>query len=217
VLVAPKQAVPIFPLPGVVLFPRTALPLHVFELRYRTMVREALSAERLLVLALRKPGWERDDPGSPGFFPLGCLARFERVEWLPNDCYDILVTGLCRVEIGAPVREYPYRAARVRPRPQDPVAEDDPLIELERGALLDVITRIVRRAGGQPEALAGHATFEDAVNAACMALPFDHGERMALLRIDSLFERSQRVRALMEARLRRAPRREDATEGGETN
>jgi Lon protease-like protein len=216
VLVAPKQAVPIFPLPGVVLFPRAVLPLHVFELRYRTMVREALSAERLLVLAMLKPGWERDYRGSPEFFPLGCLARFERVEWLPNDCYDILVTGLCRVEIGTPVREYPYRAARVRLRPQDPIAEDDPLIELERGALLDALTRILRRAGGEASTLGAQATFEDAVNAACMTLAIDDEERMGLLQLDSLFDRSRRVRALMEARLRQPPPAK-AGEGGEAN
>ena len=214
--VVPKQAVPIFPLPGVVLFPRTMLPLHVFELRYRTMVREALSAERLLVLALLKPGWEVDYHGSPEFFPLGCLARFEQVEWLPNDCYDIRVSGLCRVEIGRPVREYPYRAAPVRPRPQEPFGEDDPLIALERRALLDAFSRLVRVAGVEAEGLNETLAFEDAVNAACMALTLDDATRMALLDCDSLIERSRHVRALMEAHLRRRP--PPATgEGGEAN
>jgi len=216
VQIVPKQAVPIFPLPGVVLFPRTMVPLHVFELRYRTMVREALSAERLLVLALLKPGWDRDYHGSPEFHPLGCLARFEQVEWLPNDCYDIRVSGLCRVEIGPPVREYPYRAARVRPRPQDPFGEDDPLIALERRALLDAFTRLARRAGGNAEAVTEKLAFEDAVNAACMTLALDETTRMALLDLDSLIERSRRVRELMEARLRRKPPAA-AGEGGEAN
>jgi Lon protease-like protein len=216
VQIVPKQAVPIFPLPGVVLFPRTMLPLHVFELRYRTMVREALSAERLLVLALLKPGWERDYHGSPEFFPLGCLARFEQVEWLPNDCYDIRVSGLCRVEIGRPVREYPYRSARVRPRPQDPLGEDDPLIVLERRALLDAFARLTRLAGGTAEGVTETLAFEDAVNAACMALALDDATRMALLHLDSLVERSCRVRELMEARLRRRPPAATG-EGGESN
>ena len=214
--IVPKQAVPIFPLPGVVLFPRTMLPLHVFELRYRTMVREALSGERLLVLALLKPGWDRDYHGSPEFFPLGCLARFEQVEWLPNDCYDIRVSGLCRVEIDRPVREYPYRAARVRPRPQDPFGEDDPLIVLERRALLDAFTRLTRLAGGAAEGISEKLAFEDAVNAACMTVALDDSTRMALLDFDNLIDRSRRVRELMEARLRRKPPTAGG-EGGEAN
>ena len=34
--------VPIFPLPGAILFPRSQLPLHIFEPRYREMVRDAI-------------------------------------------------------------------------------------------------------------------------------------------------------------------------------
>jgi hypothetical protein len=87
--------VPVFPLPGIVLFPGTTLPLHVFELRYRTMVRDALSGGRQLAMAVLKPGWELDYYGSPEFHDLGCLVRFDEVEWLPNDCYDLRVTGGC--------------------------------------------------------------------------------------------------------------------------
>ena len=38
--IEPRQPVPVFPLPNVVLFPRAVVPLHIFELRYRTMIRE---------------------------------------------------------------------------------------------------------------------------------------------------------------------------------
>ena len=44
---APKRPVPVFPLPGVVLFPNGEMSLRVFELRYRTMVRDALSSAAL--------------------------------------------------------------------------------------------------------------------------------------------------------------------------
>ena len=70
---APTQPVPVFPLPTVVLFPHAVVPLHIFELRYRTMVRDALSGERVIALALLKPGWEREYHASPEFHALGCL------------------------------------------------------------------------------------------------------------------------------------------------
>ena len=104
-----------FPLPGVVLFPGAEMRLHVFELRYRTMVRDALSGERRIALATLSPGWERDYEASPAFHPLGCVARFEEVSWLPNDCYDLRVRGTLRVRFRDPSREFPYRACAVEP------------------------------------------------------------------------------------------------------
>ena len=143
----PKHPVPVFPLPGIVLFPHTTMPLHVFELRYRTMVRDALSEERMIALALLKSGWEQDYYGSPEFHPLGCLARFEEVEWLPNDCYDLKVQGVARVRFTRIVKEFPYRAARVEMLPQDPYTEDDPLIEMEKEALAATFERLLVALG----------------------------------------------------------------------
>src|SRR5262245_10900341 len=103
---APRRPVPVFPLAELVLFPRGEMALRVFELRYRTLVRDALSSERLIAIATLAPGWEREE-GNPSFHPLGCVARFEDVEWLPNDHYDLRVRGTTRVHFGRAVREYP--------------------------------------------------------------------------------------------------------------
>src|SRR5438105_13408269 len=96
----PRRPVPVFPLPGLVVFPHVVVPLHVFELRYRTLVRDALSSERLIALALLEPGWESEYHGSPAYHALASLARFDEVEWLPNDCYDLKLRAVARVELG---------------------------------------------------------------------------------------------------------------------
>ncbi len=211
---APQHPVPVFPLPELVLFPRVVIPLHVFELRYRALVRDALAGERLLVMALLKPGWERDYRGSPEFFPLGCLARIDAVEWLPNDCYNLKVAGLARVRLERIAREYPYRAARVQLIPQEPFADDDPLVGIERRALFEAFTRVARDLGS-PAALRDDVPLEPLVNHVCMSLAMDPGEKLALLELDSVLERSRRVRDALERSLKRpAPR---APEGGERN
>src|SRR6185369_10403756 len=114
---APRRPVPVFPLPGVVLFPGAEMSLHVFELRYRTMVRDALSGERRIGLATLAPGWERDYEASPAFHALGCVARFEDVSWLPNDCYDLRVRGTLRVRFGRPASGSTGQATRRTPSP----------------------------------------------------------------------------------------------------
>ena len=215
---APRQPVPVFPLSGAVLFPAAVLPLHVFELRYRAMVRDALSGERLIALALLKPGWERDDYPSPGFFPVGCLARCEEVEWLPDDCYDLKVLGLSRVRFERVMREYPYRTARVSLMPQEPFSEDDPLVELERRALIEAYARVAKRMAPESKgagAPAPESRFEPLVNSICMALAAGADAKLALLEMDSIVERSRRVREMLESWLRRPA--EGHSSGGERN
>ena len=52
--------VPVFALPNVVLFPKTYLPLHIFEPRYREMVDDAVMGGQCIGMALLKEGWESD-------------------------------------------------------------------------------------------------------------------------------------------------------------
>jgi uncharacterized protein len=196
----PSRPVPVFPLPGLVLFPHVAVPLHVFELRYRTMVRDALAGDRLIALALLRPGWELDYSGSPEFHSLGCLARIDNVEWLPNDCYDLQVRGLSRVRFSRLAREFPYRACYVELEPQHPLPEEDPLVRIERQALLDACRRLAAAHGGQapPDGLA----YEPLVNAVCAGSPMSPPEKLALLEMDSVIERGRKVREWVERRVR---------------
>lgn len=205
---APTRPVPVFPLPNVVLFPRARLPLHVFELRYRTMVREALSAERLIAMALLEPGWEGDYHGSPAFLPVGCVGHVDRVEWLPDDCYNLQLVGLSRVRFLKMEREFPYRACRVRALDDHPYPEDDPLVRIEKQALWEAY-QALRRAGGPaapPEARPlPDADYATLVNGICTFAEIEPREKYALLELDSVIERGRRVRACLEQRLRRDP------------
>ena len=209
---APHHPVAVFPLPDVVLFPHAALPLHIFELRYRTMVREALSAGRLITLAVLKPGWEKEYRDAPEYHALGCLAHIDDVEWLPNDCYDLRVIGLTRVRIGRPVIEYPYRSARVELVPQAPYPEDDPLVEIERQALAAACQHwrdgVVMPGEHAPDAACAEGRYEALVNAAAMGLGVPAAEKLAWLSLDSVLERGRQVRECLERRLRapQAPR-----------
>src|SRR5207247_6329791 len=119
-----------------VLFPGVTAQLNVFEVRYRAMVRDALSHHRTLALAVLLPGYELDYHGSPQFHPMGCLGRVEQVEWLPDERYDLRVVGTMRVRFVRIEREFPYRTARVELLPQHPYAEDDPLVQLAKRSLL---------------------------------------------------------------------------------
>ena len=209
----PKQ-IPVFALPDVVLFPHAPLPLHVFELRYRTMVRDVLSTHRSFALALFQSGWERQPRRNPPIHPLACLARIEEVEWLVNDCYDLTVVGTQRIRLGREVRDYPYRTAFAHPHDEHPFTADDPLSELPRRALIDSVERLAQRESVHPAlaaALDPQIGFAAVVNRVAMHLQIAAETRLSLLGMDNLIERSQRVRELVELQLRKPPRRGDGT------
>src|SRR5947209_4114241 len=87
------EAVPLFPLPNVVLFPRAVLPLHIFEERYRAMMADALAGDRQVAMALLKPGWEKNYYARPAIEPVVCLGRILSHERLPDGCYNFLLQG----------------------------------------------------------------------------------------------------------------------------
>jgi hypothetical protein len=193
----PAQLVPVFPLPGVVLFPHAEMGLHVFEVRYRTLVRDALQGQRQLALATLAPGWEGEYEGSPAFHDLACVASFEEVVWLPNDCYQLRIRGQARVRLGRAVREFPYRACLSDAVPDMPYTEDDPLAQVARQGLLEERTRLAPLA---TEAWLAPPTLEDDATLAAVSgvlatqarLP---GEvKLALLAEDDVVERARLLR-----------------------
>jgi ATP-dependent Lon protease len=105
----------IFPLPNLVLFPRVMQPLRIFESRYRALVEDALRTDRLIAMALLKPGWESTYEAQPPIESVLCLGRVVTHRRLPDGRYNILLLGLQRAEICQELpRTRPFRQARVR-------------------------------------------------------------------------------------------------------
>jgi ATP-dependent Lon protease len=104
----------LFPLPNLVLFPHVIQPLRVFERRYVDLLQDALSSDRLITMALLRPGWELDYEGRPPIAPVACLGRVLTWQAQPKGQYNLLLVGLRRVRI---VRELPgersFREAEV--------------------------------------------------------------------------------------------------------
>jgi len=105
--------VPLFPLSTVVFFPNTLLPLHVFEPRYKQMVEDVSASERIIGMALLKPGWESNYYGNPEVFDVVGMGRIVSSESFEDGRINIVLYGLKRVKILEIMKERPYRVARV--------------------------------------------------------------------------------------------------------
>jgi len=106
-------SVPLFPLPRLVHLPGALLPLHVFEPRYRTMIRDARAGERLLGMALLRPGYEAGYDGNPAVEPHVCVGRIALEQALADGRWNLLLVGLRRARIVEEDWSRPYRVARV--------------------------------------------------------------------------------------------------------
>lgn len=119
------SALPLFPLPQTVLFPGALLPLHIFEPRYRTMVREALETHQTLCVTLVTSALPVDSHGHPEIARVaGVGVIVDHVE-LPGGRFNILLRGRARVALDELPFEAPYRRARAEvlvdePGPVDP-------------------------------------------------------------------------------------------------
>ena len=113
---------PMFPL-GTVLLPGGVLPLHVFEPRYRMMVRAVLGGDGELGIVLIERGHEVG--GGDTRFSVACLARVAQSEELPDGRFAIAVVGLEPIDVVEWLPDDPYpraRVARRRPGAPDPDA-----------------------------------------------------------------------------------------------
>jgi len=121
-----RSLLPIFPLPGVVLFPGTLLPLHIFEPRYRAMVSDALAGESLIGMAMLDP--ERFSPERPPVLRLGGAGRIVEQERLDDGRFNIILEGVWRYRIVREEPSAPYRTASVEIAPvkgySDPAREE---------------------------------------------------------------------------------------------
>ncbi|MCS6924128.1 MAG: LON peptidase substrate-binding domain-containing protein [Fimbriimonadales bacterium] len=105
--------IPLFPL-ETVLFPYTALPLHVFEPRYREMVLYCLEHDSPFGVVLIREGSEVGDPNAEPH-EIGTLARIGRLRRLPDGRFHLLALGEERFQIVRLIRgEAPYLKAQVR-------------------------------------------------------------------------------------------------------
>lgn len=188
--------VPIFPLPGAILFPRSQLPLHIFEPRYREMVKDAI--EGAGQIAMIQPLRLDDDNQAP-LYGVGCVGELVGIEELEDGRYNIVLLGSHRFRLVREAEvEASYRCAEVDIEVYDD--SDPPPLSLGQRAEVEREARRLGDALGL--AVDWHAVSrlddEMLVNAIAQVAPFDIGAKQALLEEESLAGRADLLVQLMQ-------------------
>jgi Lon protease-like protein len=203
------RALPIFPLPSAALFPGCGLPLHVFEPRYRDLVRDALAGNKAMAVARLKPGFEENYEGRPAVFEVCGAGVIVDHREHDDGRYDILLRGVSRIRIlneHEPLQSYrvvnaellsdapssPELAAAFHERLRALWPELAPhLPELARD--LGAFTRGAEGAGELSDRLAG-ALLADAEVTQTLIAELDPAERMRIV-TDEIGEIAERLSA----------------------
>ncbi len=191
---------PIFPLPNLVFFPETRLPLHIFEPRYRLMVEEALEGSKRIGMILLKPGWELSYYAAPLVHEYGTVGIIEQSVALPDGRFNIVLNGTVRYRILESIADAPYRTARVVAAPEKQPAS------MEAYALRQWLTELSQRylesLPGKIELPELRSVKLDALtNALIMSLDLSPEEKQILLELDEVAQRCERVGEELQKRI----------------
>jgi Lon protease-like protein len=137
-------AMPVFPLPRVVWFPATTLPLHVFEPRYRRMFADSFAgAHTAMAVAQLRPGWRGNPQDPPPIHEIAGAGRITRHRENSDGTYDVELSGIARVRLHElDPGDLPYRRARAELLLDRSPVEGVPRSDL--GALWSLASQIAR-------------------------------------------------------------------------
>lgn len=191
---------PLFPLPNVVLFPQVFLPLHVFEPRYRAMVADALSGDRVIGMVLLRQGEHEGLHEPPAIYPIGCSGVISHCEQLPDGRYNLVLRGLERFTVEWE-EEHPhgYRRAKVKVLPEPALTALEQIIVAQHRTTLESLLAPITSPSRES---IGAAAMQDVdvVNALSQYLDFEPLEKQALLERPCLRTRAEALVELLEMR-----------------
>ena len=190
--------IPVFPLSGALLLPRTQLPLNIFEPRYLEMIDNVISNNRLIGMIQSKPSEENE------FFLIGCMGRITSFSELTNNRFLITLTGVCRfkilqeLEVLTPYRQFKILCDDFRDDLIKGKGED----EADRERLLEVLKKYLEKNNLQAdwEAINNSST-ELLINSLCILSPYSPEEKQALLEAETLKKRNEILIAMTEMTL----------------
>ncbi|MDE1172383.1 MAG: LON peptidase substrate-binding domain-containing protein [Parvibaculaceae bacterium] len=201
-------AIPLFPLGGVLLLPRTQLPLNIFEPRYLDMVDDVLAGRR--IIGMIQPADEEaalagEDPAlAPPLVSVGCAGRVTSFTETGDGRLFITLTGISRFRVARELSvATPYRQCEADWSPYvDDLVPGFGQDEVARARLLEILTEYLKVNNLQVDWRAIHASSNEAlVNSLSMISPFGLKEKQALLEARTLEDRNQMLIAITEVAL----------------
>ena len=191
------RRLPLFPLEDVVLFPHSMLPLHIFEARYRKMVRDVLGSNRLVAISLQLEKESLEEGNIPRVAHVASVGELVLAQELPDGRFNLVVRGRARIGIDEELSsDEPYRLIAAHEIPDDPAGESSDIDEADT-TLRALVSGLAESIPDGGELLKHVAAAQDTpaalANVVAASLVADAKARQLLLETTDVFERLERL------------------------
>ena len=190
------KRLPLFPLEDVVLFPHSMIPLHIFEARYRKMVRDVLNSNRLMAISLQLEKESIEEGNVPRVAAIASVGELVLAQELPDGRYNLVVRGRARIAIDEELpSDEPYRLITAHEIPDEPPAERTEQVEIDEAdtALRALVSGLAESIPNGGELLKHVAAAQDTpaalANVIAASLVADAKIRQHLLETTNVFAR----------------------------
>ncbi len=193
------STLPIFPLSGCLLLPRANLPLQIFEPRYRAMIQDALDGAAVIGMVQPRTGEVTHSPAP--IYHTGCLGKVTSHQKTEDGRFFLILSGLCRFDIDEelPLARGGYRLVHPSLERYIKDLQPPPPGFLKRDRLLEKLRHF---ATSQDLRVSWEdlrtAQDEELVNAICMGLPLDSGDKQTLLEARDPKARAEMLMVMLE-------------------
>lgn len=196
-----SPTLPVFPLEGALLLPRTQMSLNIFESRYIEMMDTALSGNRLIGMIQPLEEDKEGSQDSSAVQTVGCVGRLTGFQETGDGRYIVMLQGICRfsvvreMEVISSFRRFECDFSDFVQDLQAGFGQKD----VDRDALLDTLRKYLDANNMEMdwESVADAET-EVLVNALCMMSPCSPKEKQALLEATTLKNRAETLIAITE-------------------
>jgi len=191
----PKK-IPIFPLTGAVLFPKTQLPLNIFEPRYVQMLNDALATPQKLI------GMIQPNSGDDGSLKkVGCVGRVTSYNETDDHRYLITLNGIIRFEIENELdTTTQYRQVEVNYENFISDLKSEDVTNVDRDSLLKLIKKYLKNKSLLADwDIIQQTPTEQLINYSGVLVPFTPEEKQLLLEARTIMGRSRALEALYQS------------------
>lgn len=187
-----NDILPIFPLPNTILFPGVSIPLHIFEPRYRQMIKDCLDGRGVICLSTISEKWQGVNEGDFGFYPLGIACRIVNYNVLEDGRYNIILKGIerCDLQDCEYRKNKLYRTIQIKTRENDLKAPLNRSTENELRQIAANFFKTQPTSSSETEINEHFAKMEtmQIINILCMNAPVSIPNKYAIFAKDSLPE-----------------------------